>query len=99
MLKSKQFFVIYHFFGNKNEKICLKQFLNNKLRFLQFLWLVHIDVLINKKVISENKNEIPGLSDKIENLESMLESFSRKEINEDMIYKVLQTQEFCKELQ
>lgn len=52
-----------------------------------------------KKIISESKGDIPSLSNKFESLETLLESFSKKEIDEDMIYKILQTQEFCKELQ
>lgn len=51
-----------------------------------------------KKVISEGKTTVSGLEPKFESLEKLLESFAHKEIDEDMILKMMQTQEFCKEL-
>ena len=51
-----------------------------------------------KTVVLENKTQIPDLKERFESLENLLESFSRKEVDENMILKVMQTQEFCKEL-
>ena len=51
-----------------------------------------------KNVISENKTSVPELSEKFESLGLMLESFSKKVIDDKMLFKVLKTQEFCKEL-
>lgn len=52
-----------------------------------------------KKLISEMKSDVPDLKDKFNSLQNLLESFSKKEIDDSMVLKVLQTQEFCKELQ
>ena len=52
-----------------------------------------------KKLISEMKSDVPDLKDKFDSLQNLLESFSKKEIDDSMVLKVLQTQEFCKELQ
>ena len=52
-----------------------------------------------KKVITTNKQEVPELKEKFESLEGLLSSFSKKSIDDDMVLKVLQTQEFCKELE
>tara|TARA_B100000123_G_C25707528_1_gene418301 strand:+ start:336 stop:1124 length:789 start_codon:yes stop_codon:yes gene_type:complete len=52
-----------------------------------------------KNFISKSKGEIPELKTKFESLENLLESFSKQAIDDSMILKVLQTQEFCKELQ
>jgi len=51
-----------------------------------------------KKIISKNKTSIPELSDKFDSLDVMLESFSKQSINDNMLLKVMKTQEFCKEL-
>ena len=51
-----------------------------------------------KNVVEENKTSVPELSDKFESLGLMLESFSKEEIDDKMLFKVLKTQEFCKEL-
>ena len=51
-----------------------------------------------KEFIKDNKTQIPDLEDKFESLESLLESFSKKQIDDTMILKIMQTQEFCKEL-
>ena len=51
-----------------------------------------------KEIISEHKKEIPDLKERFTSLETLLESFSKKEVNDTMILKVMQTQEFCKEL-
>ena len=51
-----------------------------------------------KAVIKENKNTIPMLKDQFESLGSLLESYAKTSIDDKMILKVLQTQEFCKEL-
>ena len=51
-----------------------------------------------KQIIIENKTSVPELSDKFESLGLMLESFSTKNIDDNMLFKVLKTQEFCKEL-
>tara|TARA_B100000575_G_scaffold269329_1_gene248890 strand:- start:1 stop:789 length:789 start_codon:yes stop_codon:yes gene_type:complete len=51
-----------------------------------------------KKVIEQNKQQVPVLKDRFESLRNLLESFSKKQIDDSMILKVMQTQEFCKEL-
>ena len=51
-----------------------------------------------KKLIEENQKQIPDLEDRFKSLGQLLESFSKKEIDDSMILKVMQTQEFCKEL-
>jgi hypothetical protein len=51
-----------------------------------------------KGVIIKNKTSVPELVEKFESLGAMLESFSKKAIDEKMLFKVLKTQEFCKEL-
>lgn len=51
-----------------------------------------------KNIIEEHKTQVPSLSNRFAQLESLLESFSKKSIDDDMVLKVLQTQEFCKEL-
>jgi len=51
-----------------------------------------------KKIIKENKSSQSVLKGKFESLETLLESFADKDIDDKMILKVLQTQEFCKEL-
>jgi len=51
-----------------------------------------------KNVIQENKTSVPELSDKFDSLGIMLESFSNQQINDNMLFKLLKTQEFCKEL-
>lgn len=51
-----------------------------------------------KRIVSENKSQIPELSDKFESLGVMLESFSNQSIDDKMLLKVMKTQEFCKEL-
>tara|TARA_B100000902_G_scaffold396892_1_gene459099 strand:+ start:346 stop:1134 length:789 start_codon:yes stop_codon:yes gene_type:complete len=51
-----------------------------------------------KGVIEENKQQIPDLKDRFESLGNLLESFSKQQIDDSMILKVMQTQQFCKEL-
>ncbi len=51
-----------------------------------------------KKIVIKNKTSVPELSDKFESLGLMLESFSSKNIDDSMLFKVLKTQELCKEL-
>lgn len=51
-----------------------------------------------KSVIRENKDVDSSLSAKMSSLEQLLETYSKKEINDEMLLKVMQTQEFCKEL-
>lgn len=51
-----------------------------------------------KDIINESKKEVPELQEKFDSLHSLLESFSSVEIDENMILKIMQTQEFCKEL-
>jgi hypothetical protein len=51
-----------------------------------------------KKLISVNKKEVPSLAERFNSLEDLLTSFSKKQIDENMILKIMQTQELCKEL-
>ena len=51
-----------------------------------------------KEVVSKNKTLVPELEDRFESLGLMLESFSAKTVDDNMLLKVLKTQEFCKEL-
>ena len=51
-----------------------------------------------KQIIKDNKSEIPSLEEKLESLQTMLESYANKEIDDSMVLKIIQTQEFCKEL-
>lgn len=51
-----------------------------------------------KKTIRESKDSVPVLKERFEKLEQLLESFAKKEIDDDMMLKIMQTQEFCKEL-
>jgi len=41
---------------------------------------------------------MPILRERFEKLEQLLESFAKEEIDDNMMLKVMQTQEFCKEL-
>ena len=52
-----------------------------------------------KKLISGEKKNIPELKEKFESVEELLSSFSKKQIDDNMVLKVLQTQGFCKELE
>ena len=51
-----------------------------------------------KSLINESKETIPSLKEKFDSLGSLLESYAKCSIDDNMILKVLQTQEFCKEL-
>ncbi len=51
-----------------------------------------------KEIVSESKKEIPDLKERFESLENLLGSFSKQNIDDTMILKIMQTQEFCKEL-
>lgn len=51
-----------------------------------------------KQVVKANKDQIPSLKEKLESLESLLESYASKQIDDSMVLKIMQTQEFCKEL-
>jgi|TARA_R110002126_G_scaffold113696_4_gene252258 hypothetical protein len=51
-----------------------------------------------KEIIKENKDIMPALGDKFESLEKLLESYAKSTIDDQMILKVMQTQDFCKEL-
>ena len=51
-----------------------------------------------KGVIEKNKTSFPELNERVDSLHEMLESFSRKPIDDKMLFKVMKTQEFCKEL-
>ena len=51
-----------------------------------------------KEIVSKNKTLVPELRDRFESLGLMLESFSTKNIDDNMLFKILKTQEFCKEL-
>ncbi len=51
-----------------------------------------------KRLIGTKKNSIPDLQESLVALEQLLESYASKEIDDKMILKILQTQEFCKEL-
>lgn len=51
-----------------------------------------------KLKIRDNKNMLPALEDKFVSLGHLLESYAKSSIDDQMILKVLQTQEFCKEL-
>ena len=51
-----------------------------------------------KQIIKDNKGEIPSLEEKLKSLQTMLESYANKEIDDSMVLKIMQTQEFCKEL-
>lgn len=50
-----------------------------------------------KTIISTNKEDAI-LKERFDSLQTLLESFSTKQIDDSMILKILQTQEFCKEL-
>jgi len=52
-----------------------------------------------KEIIRTNKNEIPALTEKFESLESVLGSYANKNVDDNMVLKIMQTQEFCKELE
>ena len=51
-----------------------------------------------KSVIEKNKTSFPELNERVSSLHKMLESFSKKPIDDEMLFKVMKTQEFCKEL-
>ena len=51
-----------------------------------------------KEVISEGKKEIPDLKERFESLENLLGSFYKQDVDDKMILKIMQTQDFCKEL-
>lgn len=51
-----------------------------------------------KEVINTNRSKIPSLEDKFNSLENLLESYAKKDVDENMVLKIMQTQEFCKEL-
>ena len=51
-----------------------------------------------KKLIEDNKKESPSLKVQLSSLISLLESFQKVEISDEVVFKVLQTQEFCREL-
>ena len=51
-----------------------------------------------KGVIEKNKTAFPELNERVNSLHEMLESFSKKPIDDKMLFKVMKTQEFCKEL-
>jgi len=51
-----------------------------------------------RKVISDNKNSHSSLGDRMEDLSALLESFGKRDIDDSVVLKVLQVQEFCKEL-
>ena len=51
-----------------------------------------------RKVISDNKNSHSSLGNRMEDLSALLESFSNRDIDDSVVLKVLQVQEFCKEL-
>ena len=51
-----------------------------------------------KGVIEKNKTTFPELNERVNSLHEMLESFSKKPIDDKMLFKVMKTQEFCKEL-
>jgi len=51
-----------------------------------------------KELIKHNKSSFPELSERVNSLHEMLESFSKKPIDDKMLFKVMKTQEFCKEL-
>jgi hypothetical protein len=52
-----------------------------------------------KNTIFKGKKENPDLKEKFESLESLLGSFSKQDVNDAMVLKIMQTQEFCKELE
>ena len=52
-----------------------------------------------KSIIVDNKQTIPSLTEKFDSLQSVLESYADKKIDDNMVLKIMQTQEFCKELQ
>lgn len=51
-----------------------------------------------KSLIKNSKHQVPELKEKMENLNNLLESFSKQSVNDSMLLKVMKTQEFCKEL-
>ena len=51
-----------------------------------------------KEVINTNRTKIPSLEDKFNSLENLLESYAKKDVDDNMVLKIMQTQEFCKEL-
>lgn len=51
-----------------------------------------------KEVVAENKKDIPDLKERFESLENLLGSFHKQDVDDTMILKIMQTQEFCKEL-
>lgn len=51
-----------------------------------------------KKIIKDNRDKMPSLKEKFLSLESLLESYASKDIDDSMVLKIMQTQEFCKEL-
>jgi hypothetical protein len=51
-----------------------------------------------KKLIEKNRKESPSLEGKFNSLTSLLESFRKLAIDDEIVLKVLQTQEFCREL-
>ena len=51
-----------------------------------------------KKLIEQSKKNTPSLEGRFGSLVSLLESFQKSEINDEVVHKILQTQEFCKEL-
>ena len=51
-----------------------------------------------KNIIKDNKDKMPSLEEKFLSLERLLESYASKDIDDSMVLKIMQTQEFCKEL-
>tara|TARA_Y100001938_G_scaffold151137_1_gene246462 strand:+ start:2710 stop:3498 length:789 start_codon:yes stop_codon:yes gene_type:complete len=51
-----------------------------------------------KQIVAEGKKDMPDLKERFETLENLLGSFSKKDVDDNMVLKIMQTQEFCKEL-
>ena len=51
-----------------------------------------------KEIIENNRSKIHLLEDKFNSLENMLGVFSEKDVDDNMVLKIMQTQEFCREL-
>jgi len=85
LLEEQKDILFKYIFSFADEGISLKLALNEEIARM-------------KLAIKENKAAIPALRSRFESLENLLESYAKTSIDDNMILKVLQTQEFCKEL-
>ena len=85
LLEEQKDLLFKYIFSFADEGVSLKVTLNEEIARM-------------KALIKENKNTIPALEDKFQSLETLLESYAKSTIDDQMILKVMQTQDFCKEL-